>query len=70
MNSFNHFWLGAVCEWVWRDIVGLNLDPDKPGYKHFMVRPMPCPEYDFTSAKAAYDSIRGPIGIEWSCQGQ
>ena len=70
MNSFNHFWLGAVGEWTWRYIVGLNPDPEQPGYKHFTVRPMPCPEYGLTSAKATYESIRGPIGVDWKIEGE
>jgi alpha-L-rhamnosidase len=69
MNSFNHFWLGAVGEWVWRYIVGLNPDPEQPGYGHFVVRPMPCPEQGFTWAKATYDSVRGPIVVDWKIVG-
>ncbi|OVE74155.1 hypothetical protein BVX94_01210, partial [bacterium B17] len=65
MNSFNHFWLGSVSEWIWRKVIGLNPDPEKPGYKHFTVSPMPCPEHGLTSAKATYDSVRGPIAIDW-----
>ena len=35
MNSFNHWALGAVGEWMWRNIIGLNPDENKPGWKHY-----------------------------------
>jgi alpha-L-rhamnosidase len=41
MNSFNHWALGAVGEWMWRHIAGLNPDEAQPGWKHFTVAPRP-----------------------------
>jgi len=41
MNSFNHWALGAVGEWMWRNIIGLNPDETKPGWKHFVIAPLP-----------------------------
>ncbi len=63
MNSFNHWALGAVGEWVWRHVVGINPDPEKPAYRHFVVRPRP--GGGLTWAKGEYDSIRGPIVSDW-----
>ena len=63
MNSFNHWAFGAVGEWVWRELAGINPDEDQPGYKHFVIRPRPCG--GLTWVKARYDSIRGPIVSEW-----
>ncbi len=31
MNSFNHWAIGAVGEWMWRHIVGINPDEAQPG---------------------------------------
>jgi alpha-L-rhamnosidase len=64
MNSLNHWALGAVGEWMWRAIVGLNPDDDAPGYARFTVRPLP--GGGLSSASGEYDSIRGPIRIAWS----
>ena len=36
MNSFNHYAMGSVGEWVWRHIAGISPDLDQPGYKHVM----------------------------------
>jgi alpha-L-rhamnosidase len=67
MNSLNHWALGSVGEWVWRELAGINPDDDQPGYKHFIIRPRPCG--DLTWVKSRYDSIRGPIVSEWKIAG-
>ena len=38
MNSFCHYAIGAVAEWMYRVIVGINNDDAHPGYEHFVVR--------------------------------
>ena len=63
MNSLNHFGFGAVGEWVWRELAGINPDPDHPGYRRFVIRPRPVG--DLTWVKASYESIRGTITSEW-----
>ncbi len=62
-GSQNHYALGSVGEWVWRDVIGLNPDPNAPGYKHFIVRPLLDP--NTRRMNATYDSIHGPIAISW-----
>ena len=63
MNSFNHYAIGAVGEWMYRVILGLNPDENAPGWKHFHVRPMP--GGGLTWARGEYRSIRGPIRVAW-----
>jgi alpha-L-rhamnosidase len=63
MNSFNHWAFGSVGEWVWRNVVGINPDPERPGYRHVIIRPRPCDS--FTWARGTYRSIRGPITVDW-----
>jgi len=41
MNSFNHWAFGAVGEWIYRTVLGINPDEAQPGYKHFEIRPRP-----------------------------
>ncbi|MHB8520586.1 MAG: glycoside hydrolase family 78 protein [Limisphaerales bacterium] len=67
MNSFNHWALGAVGEWVWRNVAGINPDAAHPGYQHFVIRPQP--GGGVTWAKAHYDSIRGRIRSDWKIAG-
>ena len=67
MNSFNHWALGSVGEWIWRDIVGINPVEEHPGFEAFVVRPRPGPE--ITWAKGQYDSIQGRIVSDWRIDG-
>ena len=63
MNSLNHWAIGAVGEWMYRALLGINSDDAQPGYKHFVVRPRP--GGGVTWAKGEYDSIRGRIAVAW-----
>ncbi len=65
MNSFNHYAIGAVGEWIVRTIGGINPDASHAGYKHFELRPVPDPTGKITFARAAYESVRGRIECGW-----
>jgi alpha-L-rhamnosidase len=67
MNSFNHWAFGAVGEWIWRNVAGLNPDDTQPGWKHFVVAPKP--GGGVTWAKGEYDSIHGQIRSNWHLDG-
>ncbi len=62
MNSFAHYSFGAVAEWMFKTIGGI--DTDGPGYKHIIIRPRP--EGRLSWVKTSYDSIRGPIATSWT----
>jgi len=66
MNSFNHYAIGAVGEWIYRTILGINPDDRSPGYKHFSIHPQPGGTLKW--AKGSYDSIHGRIAVEWNIQ--
>jgi alpha-L-rhamnosidase len=63
MNSFNHYAIGAVGEWVHRVILGINNDDEHPAYEHFIIRPLPGGGLKW--ARGSYDSIRGRIESSW-----
>ena len=63
MNSFNHYAIGAVAEWMYRVILGINNDDAHPGYEQFVIHPMP--GGGLTWAKGSYRSIRGTIESSW-----
>ena len=67
MNSFNHYAIGAVAEWMYRVILGINNDDDQPGYEHFVLHPIP--GGGLTWVKGSYDSIRGKIESSWHTDG-
>ena len=62
-SSQNHFMLGHIMEWFYRDLAGIGCDPSGPGYKIVSIRPQPVG--DVTWARASLDSVRGKIGSSW-----
>ena len=66
MNSFNHYSLGSVGQWLFQSVAGIDTDPNRPGYAHLLLSPHPGP--GLTSAHATYDSIRGPIVSDWKTE--
>ena len=67
MNSFNHYSLGSVGEWLYRCVAGIELDPQVNGFKRFLIRPYPGGGLKY--AQAAYQSIHGTIESRWQRQG-
>ena len=69
MNSFAHYSFGAVCEWMFTTLAGI--DSDGAGYKHLIIRPSPPSPNSNPSNKpidwvrARYDSIHGRIATSW-----
>jgi alpha-L-rhamnosidase len=67
MNSFNHYAYGAVGDWMYRVVAGLNSDPAQPGYKHIIVRPQP--GGSFTYATATLVTPYGEATSGWKIDG-
>jgi alpha-L-rhamnosidase len=63
MNSFNHYAYGAIGEWLYRVVAGLEIDPAEPAYKHVLIRPRPGGE--LTSARATLQTMYGPASSAW-----
>ncbi len=63
MNSFAHYAIGSVGEWMYKVILGISPDPQAPGFERILVRPRPGP--GLTWARGSYDSIRGRITSGW-----
>jgi alpha-L-rhamnosidase len=63
MNSFNHYAYGAIGEWMYRVIAGIDIDPAQPGYKHVLIQPHP--GGGLTSAKASIHSMYGKVTSAW-----
>ncbi len=68
MNSFNHYAYGAIGEWLYATVGGIDLDPRQPGYKHIVIRPTP--GGSLTHAKARLESLYGLIESHWRLQGE
>jgi alpha-L-rhamnosidase len=63
MNSFNHYALGSIGAWLYRDVAGIAQAPDSAGFRDLVVRPQPGGR--LTWAEASYDSVRGRIATRW-----
>ena len=63
MNSFNHYAYGAVGEWMYRYIAGIDADALHAGCRHVVIRPRP--GGGLTSAGARYRSMYGEIATDW-----
>ena len=66
MNSFNHYSLGSVGEWLYGTVAGIGLDPEVPAYKHSIIHPRP--GGGLTFAKAEFQSIHGKIVSNWQIE--
>jgi alpha-L-rhamnosidase len=67
MNSFNHYAYGAIGEWMYRVVAGLELDPKEPGYRHVLVQPQP--GGGLTSAEARLETLYGETVAGWTLAG-
>lgn len=52
--------------WCFQTIGGINYDPDKPGFKHIILKPEPVGDLKF--AKASHKSIYGTISSDWKIE--
>ena len=70
MNSFNHFALGAVGQWMYEYQLGITSDHihGNSGYQHFILQPSVGANY--TSLTGSYRSNYGDITSAWDANGQ
>jgi hypothetical protein len=64
MNSFNHYAYGAVVEWLYSTMAGIQADIAQAGFKHIILKPVPDPSLDFVNG--SYDSVYGTITSRWT----
>jgi alpha-L-rhamnosidase len=63
MNSFNHYAYGAIGDWMYRVVAGLELDDAAPGYKHILIAPRP--GGGLTRASTSVESMYGLAASGW-----
>jgi len=66
MVSFNHYAAGAVGDWMYRRIAGL--EPLEGGYRRFRVRPLP--GGGLTWARGSVRTPYGTASSSWSIEGE
>ena len=68
MNSFNHFALGSIGEWLFEHVVGIGDDRSGDAFKRIRLRPTPGPGIDW--CRGSYRSVRGLIESFWCIEGE
>ena len=66
MCSFNHYAYGAIGDWMYKVIAGINYIEDKPGYKSILIKPQP--GGGLTHVNASLKSRYGLIKSSWKIE--
>lgn len=67
MNSFNHYAYGAIGDWMYRVMAGLDTYEDGVGYRHSRIKPHI--GGGFTHASATLDTYYGSLVSSWKVDG-
>ncbi|MDB6041714.1 MAG: alpha-L-rhamnosidase [Gammaproteobacteria bacterium] len=67
MNSFNHYAYGAVGDWMYEVLGGINIDPAFPGYKHILIQPQP--GGGFAHVSTSHMTPYGRVSSDWKVSG-
>lgn len=59
---------GAVGEWFYQSVLGIQPDSASPGFKKFILAPQPDISTGLTFAKGYYDGVYGRIGSDWKIE--
>ncbi|MGE5609287.1 MAG: family 78 glycoside hydrolase catalytic domain [Bacillota bacterium] len=62
-DSGNHIFFGNISAWFYNTLAGIRLDPEKPAWKHIIIKPHLAG--DLTYAKASVQTIRGVVAASW-----
>ena len=64
MNSFNHYAYGAIGDWMYRVIAGINPVESDPGFHEILIAPRPGGK--LTSTQAELETMYGKVKSAWS----
>ena len=63
MNSFNHYAYGAIGDWMYRVVAGIEIDEGGYGYKKIKIKPHI--GGGFTNVSASLQTVYGEIKSKW-----
>ncbi|MGG1617750.1 family 78 glycoside hydrolase catalytic domain [Paenibacillus sp. NRS-1782] len=64
MNSLNHYSYGAIVEWMYRNMAGINPVEEQPGFRHVQLTPQP--DFRIKWVKARLQTAAGLYESEWA----
>src|ERR1019366_1389191 len=64
MNSGNHVMqIGDLAVWMYEYLAGIRADPEKPGFRHAIIRPYPAG--DLTFVRGRHKTMYGALNSSW-----
>jgi alpha-L-rhamnosidase len=66
MNSFNHYSYGAIGDWMYRSMAGIDTYEDGVGYKHIKIKPHI--GGGFTNTSASLETNYGTVSSGWKVE--
>ena len=67
MNSFNHYAYGAIGDWMYRIVAGIDTYDDGVGYKHIKIKPTIGGSLKYASA--SLQTYYGKVSSGWKLEG-
>jgi alpha-L-rhamnosidase len=67
MNSFNHYSLGSVGDWLFGRVAGIDQTPDSIAFQRLRLRPTPGGNLSW--ARARQETARGKVSCSWRLNG-
>jgi len=64
MNSFNHYAYGAIGDWMYSNIAGIDMDEEGPGFHKIIIAPQP--GGSLTNEHAELETQYGTIRSAWN----
>jgi alpha-L-rhamnosidase len=64
MNSFNHYSLGSIGDWLFGRVAGIDQTPASVAYGELLLRPLPGGTLAW--ARAVQETVRGRVACGWS----
>ena len=68
MNSFNHYAYGAIGDWMYKNIGGINQKKESTGYKNLIISPKP--GGNISSSAIEFESVYGKVACSWYIEGK
>jgi alpha-L-rhamnosidase len=64
MNSFNHYAYGAIGDWMYRTVAGIQTVESAPGYKRIIIAPQPGEGLSW--AEGSLQTLYGKVSSKWT----
>ena len=63
MNSFNHYAYGAIGDWLYKRVAGIDIDAGAPGYRNIILKPHPVDTLG--KVQASLQTPYGKLAATW-----